>query len=194
MTRIPIDDPTTDARHAPQPGPDDTPPPVGGPAAAEAAGDGAESNDLIQLRTERDQLFEKLARATADFQNTRRRMEADFDQRAAYANQSLLKSLLPPIDNFERALAQDPAKVDAATLLKGMRIVHDQMLSVLRQQRVDEIAPRPGEPFNPALHEALMQQPTEQYAEPTVTQLLQKGYALQGRTLRPAQVAVSKMS
>ena len=185
MTRIPIDDPNDQPAPA-QPGPDDTPPGVGA-----TAGD---SNEVLQLRSERDQLFERLARATAEFKNTQRRMEADFEQRSAYANQSLIKSLLPPIDNFERALAQDATKVDAATLLKGMQIVHDQMLAVLRQQKVDEIAPKPGEPFNPALHEALMQQPTEQYAEPTVTQLLQKGYALQGRTLRPAQVAVSKMS
>ena len=121
-------------------------------------------------------------------------MEKEFDQRAQYANTSLLKSLLPPIDNFERALAQDATKVDAATLLKGMQIVHDQMMAVLKQQKVDEIAPRPGEPFDPALHEALMQQPSDKYPEPTVTQLFQKGYALGGRTLRPAQVAVSKMS
>ena len=184
MTRIPIDEPIDDQPDAAQPGPEDTPAGVGG----------TESNEVLQLRSERDQLFERLARATAEFKNTQRRLEAEFEQRSAYANQSLIKSLLPPIDNFERALAQDPAKVDAATLLKGMQIVHDQLLSVLRGQKVEEIAPKPGEPFNPAVHEALMQQPTDQYADPTVTQLFQKGYALQGRTLRPAQVAVSKMS
>jgi len=106
---------------------------------------------------------------------------------------SLIKSLLPVIDNFERALAMDPAKVDAAAILKGMQIVHDQWLKVLRDQKVEVIAPQPGEPFDPNRHEALMQQPGD-YAEPTVTQLLQKGYALHGRTLRPAQVAVSKTS
>ena len=95
------------------------------------------------------------------------------------------------IDNFERALNVDPGKTDTATVLKGLQIVHDQLMSVLRQQHVEEIAPPPGTPFDPAHHEALMQQDST-YATPTVVQLMQKGYSLHGRTLRPAQVAVSK--
>lgn len=158
------------------------------------SGPATDSNDVIQLRTERDQLFERLARATAEYKNSQKRMETEFDQRIQYANSSLIRSLLPVIDNFERALSQDVSKVDPATLLKGMNIVHDQLMAVLKAQKVEEIAPEQGEPFDPTRHEALMHQPSDQYADPTVTQLLQKGYALQGRTLRPAQVAVSKMS
>jgi molecular chaperone GrpE len=96
------------------------------------------------------------------------------------------------IDNFERAIAQDPAKIDVASLIKGMQIVHDQWLSVLGQQSVMPLAPNPGDPFDPATMQALMQQPTDKYPENHVTQTLQKGYTLHGRTLRPAQVAVSK--
>jgi molecular chaperone GrpE len=182
MTRIPIDDDNFD------PGAElegeETPQPSGP----------ADSNELIKLRTERDQLFERLARVSAEFKNSQKRLESDFDQRMQYANSTLIKSLLPVIDNFERALAQDPAKVtDTAAILKGMQIVHDQLIAVLKQQKVEEIAPKAGEPFDPTKHEALMQQPSDKYDEPTVTQLLQKGYALQGRTLRPAQVAVSRM-
>ena len=178
MTRIPIDD---DEQNT---GTTDAPPASGGAGPAD---------DAALLRAERDQMFERLARATADFQNTRKRLEADSDQRVQYANSSLIKSLLPVIDNFERALAMDPNKVDAASILKGMQIVHDQWMKVLRDQKVEEIAPQPGEPFDPNRHEALMQQPGD-YPEPAVTQLLQKGYALHGRTLRPAQVAVSTTS
>jgi molecular chaperone GrpE len=181
MTRIPIDDDNFD------PGAE-----LDAEGTPQSSG-AADSNELIKLRTERDQLFERLARATAEFKNSQKRLETDFDQRIQYANSSLIRSLLPSIDNFERALAQDPAKVDAASILKGMQIVHDQLMAVLKQQKVEEIAPNPGEPFDPTRHEALMQQPSDQYTEPTVTQLLQKGYALQGRTLRPAQVAVSKV-
>ena len=68
------------------------------------------------------------------------------------------------------------------------------MMTVLKSQNVEVIAPEPGTPFDPTKHQALLQQPSDQYGEPTVTQLLQKGYALHGRTLRPAQVAVSKTS
>jgi molecular chaperone GrpE len=153
-----------------------------------------DSNEMIKLRTERDQLFERLARATAEFKNSQKRMESEFDQRMQYANSSLIRSLLPVIDNFERALAQDPAKADTATILKGMQIVHDQLIAVLRQQRVEEIAPKPGDPFDPTKHESLMEQADDQYEEPAVTQLMQKGYMIGDRTIRPAQVAVSKMS
>jgi molecular chaperone GrpE len=86
----------------------------------------------------------------------------------------------------------DPAKADVASILKGMQIVHDQWLAVLAQQMVQPIAPIAGEAFDPNRMQALMQQPTNQFPENHVTQLLQKGYEMQGRTLRPAQVAVSK--
>ena len=191
MTRIPIDDDSFDAAPPQDDGGDGGADSPGGGASGGAAGAPASSEDVALLRAERDSMFERLARATADFQNSRKRLEADADQRVQYANGTLIKSLLPVIDNFERALSVDPAKADSASILKGMQIVHDQWLKVLRDQKVEEIAPKPGDPFDPTRHEALMQQPGN-YPEPAVTQLLQKGYALHGRTLRPAQVAVSK--
>jgi molecular chaperone GrpE len=155
---------------------------------------GPESNEVLKLRAERDDLYQRLARAQADYQNSRKRLEADVEQRLQYANAQLITALLPVIDNFERALSTDAGKTDAAAILRGMQIVHDQMMKVLGENHVQEIAPDPGTPFDPARHEALMQQPDGRYEEPTVTQLLQKGYALRDRTLRPAQVAVSKTS
>jgi molecular chaperone GrpE len=149
------------------------------------------SDDVQKLKAERDSLFDRLARATAEFKNAQKRTNTEMEQRLQYANSALIKSLLPVIDNFERALAVDVDKVDARTILKGMQIVHDQWLKVLKQQQVEEIAPQPGTPFDPAHHEAIMQQDST-YKTPTVVQLLQKGYSLHDRTLRPAQVAVSK--
>lgn len=179
MSRIPIDDENFDAD-----------------AESEAFEDGgtpADSNEVLKLQAERDDLYQRLARATADFQNTRKRLETEMDQRMQYANGNLIKSLLPVIDNFERALAIDPVKTDPASILKGMQIVHDQWMKVLKDQSVEEIAPEPGAAFDPSRHEALMQ--TQDVKDsPTVMQLLQKGYALHGRTLRPAQVSVSKTS
>ena len=197
MTRIPIQDdndahpddahaaqtPETPADEEMQSTMDAPPAPSAGP-------------DAQRLQAERDDLYQRLARATADFKNTQKRIQGEADQRVQYANQSLIKSLLPVIDNFERALAQDASKVDAASILRGMQIVHDQWLNVLKQQQVDEIAPKPGEPFDPARHEALMQQDAPQYAGQgqRVVQTLQKGYSLGDRVLRPAQVAVSRSS
>jgi molecular chaperone GrpE len=148
--------------------------------------------ELDALQQERDSLFDRLARTTADFQNARRRLEADKDQAVAFANSALIKSLLPVIDNFERALAVDPGATDAASILKGMQIVHDQWMTVLKSQFVEPIVPEPGDPFDPVTMEAIIHQPAENFPPDSVTRLLQRGYSLHGRTLRPAQVAVSK--
>lgn len=187
MSRIPINDEDNI-----DPGPEPSDDEVAEVEQERRQGGGPESNEVLRLRAERDDLFQRLARAQADYQNSRRRLEADMEQRLQYANAQLIKALVPVIDNFERALAVDAGKTDAAAILKGMQIVHDQMMKVLGESGVQEIAPEPGTPFDPARHEALMQQPDGRYDEPTVTQLLQKGYALKDRTLRPAQVAVSK--
>jgi len=152
----------------------------------------ADTNDVLRLEAERNDLFNKLARAQAEFQNARRRLESDKEQAVQFANSSLIRSLLPVIDNFERALAVDPSKADLNSVLKGMQIVHDQWLAVLSQQKVQTIAPSAGEAFDPNSMQAILQQPSDQYPENHVTQLLQKGYSLDGRVLRPAQVAVSK--
>lgn len=147
--------------------------------------------EMARLQSECSALYAQLARVQADFQNARKRLEADKEQAVQYANSSLIKSLLPVIDNFERALGQDPAKIDVPSLLKGMQIVHDQWLAVLAQQTVMPIAPKPGDLFDPGSMQALLQQPSKEFKSNHVTQLLGKGYSLHGRTLRPAQVAVA---
>lgn len=156
---------------------------------------GATDDEFAKVKAERDDFYNRLARATADFKNTQKRLQDEFDQRVKYANQSLIKELLPVIDNFERALAVDPEKVEARKILTGLQLVHDQWLSTLKQNKVEEIAPQPGEVFDPTRHEALMQNeaPPEFAGMGTIVlNLFQKGYALHGRTLRPAQVVVSK--
>lgn len=158
--------------------------------AEQRAGDGA--GEQAALAAERDALRDRLARVQADFANSRRRLEADFDGRLQYANSNLIKALLPVIDNFERALAVDAAKTDAAAVLKGLQLVHDQMMDVLKKQNVEVVSPAEGEPFDPNRHEAVMQQPSEKYEGHVVLQCFQRGYALHGRTLRPASVVVSK--
>jgi molecular chaperone GrpE len=191
MTRIPInnDEPVgaeSQADELFQPDPE--------APAAEASSPGV-GDEVAKLKAERDDYYNRLARATADFKNTQKRLQDEFDQRSKFANQSLIKELLPVIDNFERALAVDPEKVDAKNILKGLTLVHDQWLSVLKQSKVEEIAPKPGDVFDPTKHEALMQQdaPPEFAGKGTVVlNLFQKGYGLHGRTLRPAQVVVSK--
>lgn len=149
-------------------------------------------SDLNRLQEERDALFQQLARVTADFRNAQKRLEGDKLQAIQYANANLVKSLLPVIDSFERGLEIQPANAEAAAVLKGMQMVHEQLIKTLAAHNVRRIEPEPGTPFDPTVHEALMQQPSDQYAEPTVLQLCQRGYEMMGRVLRPAQVVVSQ--
>ena len=146
--------------------------------------------EVENLRAEKQALFEQLARAQADFSNSRRRLDADADQKLQYANQELCKSILPVLDNFERALSHDPAKVNTPELLKGMRLVHDQLVGIIEKQHVLAIAPNVGDDFDPNQHQALMQQQSD-LPEGKITLVLQKGYSIKGRVIRAAQVAVS---
>ena len=141
-----------------------------------------------RVKDERD----KLMYAVAESQNMRKRLEGEKEQAVQFANQALVRSLIPIIDNFERALAVDPAKVDAASVLKGLQLVHDQLMKELEKQRVEVIDPKPGTPFDPTRHEALMQQDVAGAKPNTVTMAMTRGYSLHGRTLRAAGVAVAK--
>jgi molecular chaperone GrpE len=181
---MPNENDTQDAELSAQEGSADF---IGGGSNAGAAS----AEDVEKLRGERDSLFERLARTTADFQNARKRLEAESDQRLQYANSGLLKNLLPVIDNLERAMAVDVDKTDVQSLLKGLQVVMDQVNKVLASQHVESIVPQPGEPFDPTRHEALMHQPSDTVEPGAVTQVLQKGYTLRDRVLRPAQVAVA---
>ena len=144
--------------------------------------------ELQRLKDERDRLMY----AVAESQNMRKRLEAEKEQAVQYANTTLIRSLIPIIDNFERALAVDPSKVDGATILKGLQIVHDQMMKELEKQNVELIDPKPGTPFDPSRHEALMQKEDPNLKPGTVAQALTRGYALKGRTIRPASVVLVK--
>ena len=158
----------------------------GAPADPFSAAVNAEEHQ--KLKDERD----KLLYAVAEAQNMRRRLTLEKEQAVQYANQALIKSLIPIIDNFERALAVDPSKSDGASILKGLQMVHDQLLSELGKQHVEIIAPQPGEAFDPNRHEALMQQEHPKFKANQVVQALTRGYSLHGRTLRPSSVMVAK--
>jgi molecular chaperone GrpE len=158
--------------------------------AEETAGtaDAISPDEHQRVKDERD----KLMYAVAESQNMRKRLETEKEQAVQFANQSLIRALIPVIDNFERALAVDPAKTDAASVLKGLQLVHDQLMKELEKQRVEVIDPKPGSPFDPTRHEALMQQDVPGGKANTVAQAMTRGYALHGRTLRPAGVSVAK--
>ena len=151
----------------------------------------SQASEIENLRAEKNALFEKLARAQADFQNSRKRLEADLENRVQYQLSKLIESQLPLIDNLERAIGVDPAKTDAATILKGVQLVHDQWIDLLKRFGVETINPKPGDPFDPQFHQAVMQEPSDQ-PDGTVSRGAQTGYALNGKLVRSALVVVSK--
>ena len=160
-----------------------------------AVDDSGEAGDPLaaeveNLRAEKQALYEKLARAQADYQNSQRRLEKDLDQRLRVAAGHLVRAFLPVLDNLERAL-DVPETADVKTVIEGVRGTYDQWMDVLRKNGVERIAPEPGTPFDPTHMEALMQEPAD-YESPSVTRLLQPGYEFESRVLRPAQVAVSQ--
>ncbi len=147
--------------------------------------------DLEQLRTkagERDKFLELLQRTKADFDNYQKRIHRDLEQERRYAFTPLATDLLPALDNLERALAA--AKKDSA-LAKGVELVRGSLLEALKRHGISRIDAE-GQPFDPHLHQAVMQQPAPDKPVNSVLQVLEPGYRYHDRVLRPAKVIVSK--
>lgn len=155
--------------------------------SAEADADAADS-DLEKAVAETDQLKDQLLRARAEFDNYRKRTAKDMARIRETAAKDLIKSILPAIDNLERALEHVEDKSEG--LAQGVEMVLKQLCDTLNQRGLEPL-PGVGEPFDPNVHEALAQQPSDEHAEGIIVQEYQRGYTLGGFTLRPAQVIVS---
>ncbi|MGN1382276.1 MAG: nucleotide exchange factor GrpE [Eubacterium sp.] len=131
---------------------------------------------------------DKYIRLMADFQNYKRRVEKEKSEIYDYANQKILAELLTVLDNFERALAQDCA--DEA-YEKGMSMIFKQFREVLEKSGLEEIEAL-GKDFDPNFHHAVMTDSNDDYESGQVTGVLQKGYKLHGKVVRPAMVKVNQ--
>jgi molecular chaperone GrpE len=125
-------------------------------------------------------------RAAADYQNYKRRVEDERSEIARLASAALVINLLPLVDDFERAFTNIDAHVAGLTWVDGIRLIHRKLQAVLDMSGVTEI-PADGETFDPSLHEAVSQGPGE---ENKVIAVVQKGYRLGDRVIRPAMVVV----
>ena len=142
---------------------------------------------LAEAEAKRDEYLNDLKRLAAEFDNFRKRAARDQENLVARAHERLVKALLPVLDDLERAL-QAAAEHEEAKLEEGVRLVHRELLDVLVREGLVEIA-TDGQ-FDPHVHEALLQQPSEA-EEGSVIEVLQKGYRLGDRVLRPARVVVA---
>jgi molecular chaperone GrpE len=134
-------------------------------------------------------------RAQAEIQNMRRRCEADVEKAHKYALDRFSADLLPVVDNLERALAAVTEQMDDQTkaLCEGVELTLKGFLEILAKFNIQQIAPQ-GEPFDPQLHQAVASVPNPQVEPNTVIEVMQKGYSLNGRVIRPAMVVVAKGS
>jgi len=135
---------------------------------------------------------ESVLRAKAEVENMRRRTEQEIDKARKYALNKFSEELLPVIDNLERAIqAADTDNEAVKPILEGIELTHKTFIDVIGKFGLKEINPE-GEPFNPELHQAMSIQESADHKPNTVMFVMQKGYELNGRVIRPAMVMVSK--
>jgi molecular chaperone GrpE len=150
-------------------------------------------DDLEALRTrarERDEFLDLLQRTRADFANYQKRNLKEREQERRYMYGPLVQELLPALDNLERATAAANKAGETGPLVQGVAMVQNQLLEVFRRHGITPIEAE-GKPFDPNLHEAVMQQPAADRPTNTVLQVLERGFTIHDRVLRPAKVIVS---
>jgi molecular chaperone GrpE len=148
---------------------------------------------LAEVQREFAELKDRHLRLAADFENSRRRALREREEALLFGHQNVVKELLPSVDNLERAIdhARQGGEGSQEGLLEGVELVLREVFAVLARHGVVPIEAQ-GQPFDPALHEAMAQLPDGTVPANTVVQVFQPGYQLRGRLLRPARVVVSK--
>jgi molecular chaperone GrpE len=163
-----------------------------------AAADSLSETELLrqQLRLKEEEAksqYDRFIRQTAEIENFKKRALRDKEDAIRYANETLVKELLPIIDNLERAVAHAKDGGDGASLVEGVEMILRGLFDALGRYGVSQISAL-GQPFDPQLHEAMAQVETDSDAPNTVLEEHQKGYLLKDRLLRPALVTVAKGS
>lgn len=172
--------------------------PGAGPQDGAAAGTGdaapePRTDPVAQLEAERDALRDRMMRALADAENTRKRAEKDRRDAMLYGGSKLARDLLPVYDNLARALnsASDEAQAAAPGLVQGVELTLRELTNVLERHGVTRICPEPGDTFDPHHHQAMFEAPVPDYKAGQIIQVMAEGFMLHEQLLRPAQVGVS---
>ncbi|MFD2618256.1 nucleotide exchange factor GrpE [Terrilactibacillus laevilacticus] len=145
---------------------------------------------IENLAKEKEELNSRFLRAQADFENFKRRSNEEKIQARKFRSQDLVTEVLPVIDNFQRALSVKVESADAENLKQGMEMVLRQLQEALKKEGVEEIEAA-NQPFDPNLHQAVMQVESSEHESNIIVEVLQAGYTLNGRVVRPAMVKVS---
>jgi len=149
-----------------------------------------ENEQITELKKQIDEIQGRLFRTLADFDNYKKRAVKEKEEIAKYASAQLVELLLTSLDNFERALLASNETKNFESLVDGVQMVYRQIEEVLNKEGLEPIEAI-GQPFNPEVHQAVMQVETEEYASGIVVEELQKGYKYKGKVLRPSMVKVN---
>lgn len=162
------------------------------PALADDVSADDVKDQLAAAREELTEARDRVLRVSAEFENYKKRSAREMTSHRKHANEKLIKALLPVVDNLELAIrsAKENGK-EGDGLLEGVEMTHKEILKVFAQFGVTPIEAE-GKPFDPAVHEAAMQEPSDDFPENTVIREFQKGYLIHERLLRPTMVVVSK--
>ena len=159
-----------------------------GEAAEETAKEEAEKKEAEEAKKAEEAESERYMRLMAEFQNFKRRVAKEKSDIHAYANEKIVGDLLPVLDNFERALDTETEDEGYA---KGMQLIFEQLKTALNNAGLEEIKAM-DEEFDPNVHNAVMTETIEEKEDGTITKVLQKGYKLKDKVVRPSMVAVNK--
>ena len=153
----------------------------------------AEIEDLRKKAAERDQYLDLAQRTRAEFENFQKRNRTEREAERKYAYTPLVRDLLPVIDNLQRALDAARKSGDSGPLAQGVAMVESQFLELLKRNGIVSIEAE-GKPFDPNLHQAVMQKPSDELEPNSVIQVLEHGFMNHDRVLRPSKVIVSTKS
>jgi len=149
-------------------------------------------NALEEERARAEVYLDQWRRAQAEFANFKKRNEREREELLKFANSILIAKILPILDDFERALRTIPDRIHTLTWVEGIFLIHRKLQAILEQEAVTEIEAEVGKEFDPAIHEAVVHEESEEYKEGQIVDILQKGYKLHDRVVRPTLVKVAK--
>ncbi len=148
------------------------------------------TEDVEKVRKEREQYLDLALRTRAEFENYQKRMQREREQERKYAFGPWALELLPILDNLDRATKAAKQAGEAGPLVQGVAMVQTQFLDLLKKHGITPIEAA-GKPFDPNVHQAVMQNPAEDVPPNTILQVIEQGFMNQDRVLRPAKVIVS---
>jgi len=153
--------------------------------------DKSKKEESIELKEQLASEKDRVLRLSAEFENYKKRKQRESDEFKKFANETIFKQLLTIVDNLERAISSVKENSDEKGLLEGVKLTHKEIIKFFETFNV-KLVEAENQPFDPNFHQAVTQTETDDFPENTVTMVLQKGYLLHDRLIRPAMVVVSK--